>query len=139
MEPVTIAATIAGLIFTEAVKQPGKALGEAASKKIAQAITIIREQFQKDEIGGVLKRAEENPETKNIQKFEEELVSVMEIDKNQDFTQQLRKLVEELKKEGVIPDSNKEAPEGKYITSAEKIIGSAIGDNPTVTNGDINL
>jgi len=134
MQPLTVlASTVASVMFTEVVKKQGETLGKLATDKVTELINFVRAKFKEEEVGGVLKRAEENPETENIQKFEEELVSVMEIDKNKDFTQQLRKLVEELKKQGVITDSNIGSA-SKYNIKVNEMKGSIIGDDGKINN-----
>ncbi|MHC5732546.1 MAG: hypothetical protein ACYTXY_52530, partial [Nostoc sp.] len=62
MEPITLTATaIATLIFSEALKEGGKALGKGISEKVAQLLSAIREKFQTAGTEGLLTRAQENP------------------------------------------------------------------------------
>jgi hypothetical protein len=100
MEPITtIAATIATLIFGEALKEGGKALGKSASEKIAQLVTTIRERFKESGTEGLLTRAEKQPTESNIAIVEAELVTQMSDDAT--FTEQLENLVKQLEQAGV--------------------------------------
>jgi hypothetical protein len=95
MEPITvIASTIATLIFGEALKEGGKALGKSASEKIAQLVTTIRERFKESGTEGLLTRAEKQPTKSNIAIVEAELVTQMSDDAI--FTKQLEDLVKQL-------------------------------------------
>ncbi|MFN6515667.1 MAG: hypothetical protein RMY29_014395 [Nostoc sp. CreGUA01] len=47
MEPVSLtAAAIATLIFSEALKEGGKTLGQGISQQVAQLLNAIRQKFQ---------------------------------------------------------------------------------------------
>jgi hypothetical protein len=130
MEPVTIASTIAGWIFSEASKEVGKALGKGASDKVAQLIAAIREKFRAAGTEGLLTRAETQPTKRNIEIVEGELVTQMDEDKA--FANQLRELVQQLKREGVIPNS----AASTNVNQNSSIGNVSSGSNTTI--GDIN-
>lgn len=101
MEPITaIANTIAGVIFGEALKEGGKALGKGASEKVTQLISAIRDKFKTAGTEGLLARAQKQPTERNIEIVEGELVTQMEEDEV--FAKKLAELVEQLKSVGVI-------------------------------------
>jgi len=96
MEPLTLtAAGIATLIFSEAFKEGGKALGKGVSEKAAQLLNAIREKFQAAGTEGLLTRAQENPIEKNTSKFQGELETQMEEDEA--FANRLQELMTQLK------------------------------------------
>jgi hypothetical protein len=100
MEPITaIASTIATLIFGEALKEGGKALGKGVSDKTAQLITAIRQRFKESGTEGLLTRAEKHPTESNIAIVEAELVAQMSDDEI--FTRQLEELAKQLEQAGV--------------------------------------
>jgi hypothetical protein len=100
MEPIAaIASTITTLIFGEALKEGGKALGKGVSDKIAQLITAIRQRFKESGTEGLLTRAEKQPTESNIAIVEAELVAQMSDDEI--FTRQLEELVKQLEQAGV--------------------------------------
>ncbi len=97
METLTaIAATVTSLIFSEAFKEGGKALGKDASEKIAHLIAVIRQKFQESEIEGLLTRAEKQPTETNITKVRDELEEQMKEDEI--FAKNLEKDIKELEK-----------------------------------------
>jgi putative protein kinase ArgK-like GTPase of G3E family len=94
MEPVTvIASTIATWILNGFFAKGGEDL-----------MTAIREKFKQQGTEGLVTRAENKPTESNVQILEAELVTQMDEDK--DFEKKVRELVEQLKKEGVLPDSS---------------------------------
>jgi hypothetical protein len=96
MEPVTLtAAAIATLIFSEAFKEGGKALGKGISENLAQLLSAIREKFQTAGTEGIMTRAQENPIEKNTAKFQDELETQMEEDEA--FANRLQELMTQLK------------------------------------------
>ncbi|TVP64281.1 MAG: hypothetical protein EA343_05610 [Nodularia sp. (in: Bacteria)] len=96
MEPITLtAAAIATLVFSEALKEGGKALGKGVSEQVAQLLSAIRQKFQAAGMEGLLKRAEENPTEKNTSKFQDELETQMEEDAA--FANRLQELMTQLK------------------------------------------
>ncbi|MCL6750994.1 hypothetical protein KBT16_08390 [Nostoc sp. CCCryo 231-06] len=96
MEPLTLTATgIATLIFSEAFKEGGKALGKGVSEKVAQLLNAIREKFQAAGTEGLLTRAQENPIEKNTSRFQGELETQMEEDEA--FANRLQELMTQLK------------------------------------------
>ena len=94
MEPIT-AAAIATLVFSEALKEGGKALGKGVSEQVGQLLSTIRQKFQAAGVEGLLKRAEENPTEKNQSKFQDELETQMEEDEA--FANRLQELMTQLK------------------------------------------
>lgn len=104
METLTaLAATVTTLIFSEAFKEGGKALGKGASDKITQLVTIIKERLKKSGTDGLLTRAEKQPTDANIAIVEAELVTQMNDDRDgKVFVQQLEELLDQLKQVGFI-------------------------------------
>jgi len=84
MEPLSLAATIAKLIFSKVLEKNGKEIGdqlaEAASNKVSQLLNFVREKFQKEGVEGKLTKAQEEPSEVKIKKFESELVDQMSED-----------------------------------------------------------
>jgi hypothetical protein len=84
MEPLSLAATIAKLIFSKVLEKNGKEIGdqlaEAASNKVSQLLNFVREKFQKEGVEGKLNKAQEEPSEAKIKKFESELVDQMSED-----------------------------------------------------------
>lgn len=96
MEPLTLtAAGIATLIFSEAFKEGGKALGKGISENVAQLLSAIREKFQAAGTEGIMTRAQENPIERNTSNFQNELETQMEEDKA--FANRLQELMTQLK------------------------------------------
>ncbi|MEA5568187.1 hypothetical protein [Anabaena sp. UHCC 0399] len=95
MEAVTLtAAAVVSLVFSEALKEGGKALGKGVSEQFGQLLSAIRQKFQAAGTEGILKRAEENPTEKNQAKFQDELETQMEEDT--DFANKLQTLMKSL-------------------------------------------
>ncbi len=117
MEPVTLtAAAITTLIFSEALKEGGKALGKSVSEKVAQLLSAIREKFQTVQTEGLLTRAQENPTDKNTSKFQDELETQMEEDKV--FANRLEELMTQLKSNETI---NQIVLKGVRVTGKAKV------------------
>jgi hypothetical protein len=95
MEPVTLTATaIATLIFSEALKEGGKALGKGVSETFAQLLITIREKFRAVGTEGLLTRIENQPTEPNKSIFQAELENQMKDDR--EFANQLRELFQHL-------------------------------------------
>jgi hypothetical protein len=96
MEPLTLTAgAITTLIFSEALKEGGKAIGKGVAEQVAQLLNVIRQKFQAAGTEGILKRAEENPTQKNQATFQDELETQMQEDET--FAKRLQELVTQLK------------------------------------------
>ncbi|MGV0023468.1 hypothetical protein [Phormidesmis priestleyi] len=91
MEPTAIATAIATLLFSEALKEGGKSLGQEVSKIASQLIVTVRNRFKTSGSEGVLARAEEKPTESNINRVKHEMIAQMEED--EEFTNQLRELL----------------------------------------------
>jgi hypothetical protein len=101
MEPVTLtAATIATLLFSEAVKEGGKSLGAAVSKVLGQLMAIVRQRFKAGGTEGLLARAEKQPTAANINLVQAELVAQMSEDEG--FAAQLQDLLAQLEAAGAV-------------------------------------
>jgi hypothetical protein len=107
MDFATIAGTIATLIFTEAVKKQGEALGQTVSNKITQMVTAIREKFKAVGREGVMTDAEEDPTEENQSEFKRVLEKQMT--KDEAFAKKLEEFVKQLESAGVI-SSDRPAP-----------------------------
>ncbi len=95
MEPTTLAtATIATLFTSEAAKAGGKALGEGTSKLVSQLLTVIRNKFKAFKTEEVLAMVEEQPTEPNINLVKTILVA--QIEKDEEFANQLRELLLQL-------------------------------------------
>lgn len=100
MEAITaIATTITALIFGEALKEGGKALGKSASDKIGQLVTTTRQRFKESGTEGLLIRAEKQPTESNIAIVEAELITQMSDDEV--FVSHLEELLKQLEQVGV--------------------------------------
>jgi tetratricopeptide (TPR) repeat protein len=101
MEPVTLtAATIATLLFSEAIKEGGKSLGSAVSKVLGQLMAIVRQRFKAGGTEGLLARAEKQPTAANINLVQAELVAQMSEDEG--FAAQLQDLLAQLEAAGAV-------------------------------------
>lgn len=101
MEPLTLtAATIATLLFSEAVKETGKSLGAGASKLVSQLMTTVRSRFKATGTEGVLARAEKQPTEDNVKSVQTELVAQMKEDEG--FATQVQELLAQLEAAGVV-------------------------------------
>ncbi|PSB14671.1 hypothetical protein C7B65_26060 [Phormidesmis priestleyi ULC007] len=99
MEPVTIAAAIATLFFSESLKAGGKSFGEGASKIIAQIVSTVRNKFRAFGTEGLLTRAEKQPTEINVDSVKAELVTQMAED--QDFAVEIADLLARLESTGM--------------------------------------
>ncbi|MDZ8106043.1 MAG: hypothetical protein RM338_10545 [Nostoc sp. DedQUE12a] len=151
MEPVSLtAAAIATLIFSEALKEGGKTLGQGISQQLTQLLNAIRQKFQAAGTEGILKRAEENPTEKNQAKFQDELETQMEEDEA--FAKQLQALMTQLqanetvkqivlkgvtvKGKATVGDINLEAAREGAVNQ-EAVVDSEFGDDLNL--GDVNF
>jgi hypothetical protein len=88
------AAAIASIIFSEAFKEGGKALGQGVAHTFAQLVNTIRSKFQAHSLEGILTQAENQPTETNRAIFQTVLQS--QIDGDSAFANQLQQLVEQL-------------------------------------------
>lgn len=149
MEPITaVASAVVTLLFSEAFKEGGKALGKGMSDRVAQLISIIHQKFQKAGTEGLIARAEKQPTESNIAIVEAELVTQMEDDKT--FADQLEKLLEQSEHTGVtrqvlasgieaskveVGNMTQKAKQGR---SVDQIMGSNLKIDGDVKFGDLN-
>lgn len=91
---VPTAASIATLLFSEALKEGGKTLGKGVSEQFSKLLTLIREKFKAVGTEGLLTRVQEEPTDTNKKRFLQEL----EYQINQDisFANQLKGLIQKL-------------------------------------------
>lgn len=101
METITaMATTITTLIFNEALKEGGKALGKSASDTVTRLVTTIRQRFKASGTEGLLTRAEKQPTESNIAIVKAELITQMSDDEV--FVRHLEELLMPLEKIAVI-------------------------------------
>jgi len=101
MEPITITATaIITLIFSEALKESGKALGKAASEQVNQLWNLLKKKFQQAGVEGLLTLAENEPTDQNKQMVQTILQNQMQSD--EEFASELETLVEQLRSDSII-------------------------------------
>jgi hypothetical protein len=91
MEPATLAVAVATLLFSEALKEGGKALGKSASEVAAKLIATVHGKFKASGTEGVLTRAENDPTQQHIDAVQDELSTQMEDDEG--YAAQLQDLV----------------------------------------------
>ncbi len=96
MEPIT-ATVLISLLFSEAVKKSGKALGKGAAETFTKLVETIKEKLKTEGTEGLLTRVQNQPTETNKNKLKDELQT--QIDGDSKFSQKLKKLVEELKKQ----------------------------------------
>ncbi|NER98081.1 MAG: hypothetical protein F6J86_30340 [Symploca sp. SIO1B1] len=127
MEPISLTATaIVTLIFSEAFKEGGKALGQGVSNKVKQLLSVIREKFKAEGTEGLLTRAQENPTERNQSRFNDELEAQMEEDAA--FADRLSELIADLKSDERV---------NQIVLKGIKVKGSAtVGDIDQQTTGD---
>jgi hypothetical protein len=100
MEPIsTVALTVTGMFFGEAVKEAGKGLGKAASETVEKLTELVRAKFSKEGTEGLILRAEQQPTDKNIENATDELVTLLQQDT--EFEGQVRSLLSELEQAGL--------------------------------------
>lgn len=143
MEPVTLTATaITTLIFSEALKEGGKALGQGISEKVSQLFSAIGQKFRAVGTEGLLTRVQNQPTEHNKSIFQAELETQMNEDKA--FANHLSELIKQLESAGTIrqvmardikakgtlelEDATQEAMRGKDVeqTMAEKLKGGDV-------------
>jgi len=100
MEPVTLAVTVATLLFSEAVKEGGKALGKGVLDLTQKLFSTVRSKFKEAGTEGLLTRAEKEPTPKNIDKVQDEVAT--QIKEDDRYAAQLQNLVAQLEAAGVI-------------------------------------
>lgn len=94
METLT-ATAIVTLLFSEAIKEGGKALGKGVVGGITHVFTLIREKLQAAGTEGLLTRAEKQPtDEKNLGKLADELQT--QIDEDNEFSEKLQQLIKEV-------------------------------------------
>ncbi len=96
MEPIT-ATVLISLLFSEAVKESGKALGKGAAETFTKLINTIKEKLKTEGTEGLLTRVQNQPTEANKNQLKDELQT--QIDGDSKFSQELKQLVEELKKQ----------------------------------------
>ena len=81
MEPLSaISSTAVALIFGEAFKEGGKAIGKGASEGIQRLSQLIYDKFKSSEVAGFFDRAKAEPTKININRVEQELSYQIEND-----------------------------------------------------------
>lgn len=93
VEPLT-AAVIVSLLFSEAVKEGGKALGKGVIDTFTQLVNTIREKFQAHSIDGILTLAQNQPTETNKAIFQNVLQTQMDADEA--FANKLKELIQQL-------------------------------------------
>jgi uncharacterized protein YbcI len=131
MEPVTIVNTIATIIFGEIVKKQGEKIGESVSQKCSQLVTAVRAKLATANMEGILTEAEKEPTEANQSVFKTVLKS--QVDKDEQFANQLREFIEQLKSAGAFSDN----AQGLGSVTMTSSIGN-IHSTGNVTIGDIN-
>jgi hypothetical protein len=91
------------MIFSKALEKRAPQLGEAVCQNIEKLWGVLRQKFQKEGVEGKLERAVQEPTEKNQTRFEEELKMQMEDD--EDFTNQLLEIIGQLKSNEIIQQS----------------------------------
>ncbi|HEY9637081.1 MAG TPA: hypothetical protein V6D14_27020 [Coleofasciculaceae cyanobacterium] len=95
MEPVTLTATaITSLLFSEALKEGGKALGKGVSEQVSQLLSAIRQKFRAVGTEGLLTRAQNQPTEGNKSIFQTVLETQMTED--EEFANHLSELIKQL-------------------------------------------
>ena len=94
MEPLT-ATAIVTLLFSEAIKEGGKAIGNAIVVGVASIFTLIRQKLQDSGTEGLLARAEKQPtDEKSLGKLADELQT--QLDEDKEFSEKLQGLIKEV-------------------------------------------
>ena len=94
METLT-ATAIVTLLFSEAIKEGGKAVGKGVVGGITHVFTLIREKLQAAGTEGLLTRAEKQPtDEKTLGKLADELQT--QIDEDNEFSEKLQQLIKEV-------------------------------------------
>ncbi len=94
METLT-ATAIVTLLFSEAIKESGKAVGKGVVGGITHVFTLIREKLQAAGTEGLLTRAEKQPtDEKTLVKLADELQT--QIDEDKEFSGKLHQLIKEV-------------------------------------------
>ena len=94
MEPLT-ATAIVTLLFSEAIKEGGKAIGNAVVGGVASIFTFIRQKLQDAGTEGLLTRAEKQPtDEKSLGKLADELQT--QLDEDKEFSEKLQGLIKEV-------------------------------------------
>jgi len=94
MEPLT-ATAIVTLLFSEAIKEGGKAIGNAVVVGVASIFILIRQKLQDSGTEGLLARAEKQPtDEKSLGKLADELQT--QLDEDKEFSEKLQGLIKEV-------------------------------------------
>ena len=94
MEPLT-ATAIVTLLFSEAIKEGGKAIGKAVVGGVTDIFILIRQKLQNAGTEGLLIRAEKQPtDEKSLGKLADELQT--QLDEDKEFSDKLQQLINEV-------------------------------------------
>ena len=94
METLTVTAIVT-LLFSEAIKEGGKAVGKGVVGGITHVFTLIREKLHAAGTEGLLTRAEKQPtDEKTLVKLADELQT--QIDEDNEFSEKLQQLIKEV-------------------------------------------
>jgi len=94
MEPLT-ATAIVTLLFSEAIKEGGKAIGKAVVGGVTDIFILIRQKLQNAGTEGLLIRAEKQPtDEKSLGKLADELQT--QLDEDKEFSEKLQGLIKEV-------------------------------------------
>ncbi|AFZ43387.1 fis family transcriptional regulator [Halothece sp. PCC 7418] len=134
MEPIsalatTVTAIILPKVLEKASETVGMQIGKAAFQKTGETIqrlkTTVQEKLEAAGTVGLLKRAEEKPEQRNLEILEGELVNQMEED--QEFATKLEELIQQIQAQ---------SPSLQVVLDEVKVKGSAeIGNIEQVSEG----
>jgi len=118
----TLASTVTAIVLPKVLEKASETVGaqigktaiEKSSETIQRLKTTVQEKLEAAGIVGLLKRAEEKPEQRNLEILEAELVNQMEEDK--EFASKLEELVQQIQSQ---------SPSLQVVLDEVKVKGSA--------------
>lgn len=127
MDPITLVASVVSGLLVEAIKEGGKVLTKNSPKPLQYIVKSIGEKLQMAGTSGLLERLENNPNPRNIEILEGEILEQMNSDES--FLVEIRGFLEQLKTEqkGFLHIQ-------KVISDIENVENIQIGDIQQVSN-----
>jgi hypothetical protein len=102
METITnLANALAAKILPQVFKQAGKFLKQEATKKASELVAVIRNKLEASQMAGILDQLKDQPTEETNQEVLQKLLE-NQMKQDDDFTQKVKSLVEELDSLGAI-------------------------------------
>lgn len=126
MDPIALVASVVSGLLVEVIKEGSKALAKDQPKPLQSIIQSIREKLRMAGTAGLLERVENNPNPRNVEILEGEILEQMNSD--EDFLMEIRDFLEKLKTEQGFSNIQ------KVISDLEDVENIQLGDIKQVSN-----